>query len=902
MSVSSMLKQNYWVIAINRERMLPSFGLKVGLYNFVADTLNTLFFLYGAGIIIEWLSEQQRHHWKKKEENKGQVYMGGLWSLPRHINYFGYTVWRAGYAIAAGGFVWGATIAALSAFRFTQSSIPELQRYMEYKYGEKYREYEKRTPYKSPREIAEQLNDLSIFIREGFCKGMAMVALPCYKHMNHLCKRLHDYAYSIAMTASPRFIPLPDQNTTLDFLTAIQKMEQFATFFQQAAQRLQQSALADAVESALVKDLKIAVQHSHILLGSIPKSPEHADEPHRIFTKQVDSTMWTESKEVLTTVLAVTSPSNMPKQKRERDGDVSPLTLGSPVFRVRFASRSSSAEASDHPQASSRQQFTNAQPESKYLEVPPASNHSPGSSGATTLAGSHTPTDLRPHPHVLQHAPHMLQGPRLESQCGIMDPEVFSRKFDKLMGKSLDSPPDIHRTVQLGHRTPDARELGIYINAIPLELPGIDTIGLTLPLCAREVRVIDYDVLRYVHLALLSIHSFGIGAGGPGNAKEARNVSRALRRSRAIVQREVGSRAFEIEHAKLHPDDHSAHKQSPGVIETHQDWSHVPRGREEAAPGSVPSSHEPEISSPESAEADHKVGGDAENHPSPPLQVFKASIETPIDRRTFLHRRTTSDSSSEIAAPGPAVPPSSHASSEVGIGIIESSEKDHAPNIRKAHHLILARPHVGVQRGSSTGQITPIQSPASQKASSTTDSAKGRRAEAKELDRTRTWSVDSASTSTRGKGDWTTQNHSAKTESSWNHDDWIKKALTPQTTPASEIHHLKSQIQALQSQISNLTTKTSHTAPPPTSSSFDGRREHSMSTSDDKPEWIEQPDPFRGRSSPPYVQHLNPRDGKVYILDTVAGVPEPLDKRESLLRSSRGRGRIEGEASEDWED
>ncbi|KXS94626.1 hypothetical protein AC578_2235 [Pseudocercospora eumusae] len=171
MSVGSMLKQNYWVTAINQERMLPSFGLQVGVFNFVADTLNTLFFvcaqtsasangehfpqtpliagslLYGAGIFVEWLSEQQRHNWKKKEENRGQVYMGGLWSLSRHINYFGYTVWRAGYAIAAGGFIWGATVAALSAFQFTQNSIPELQRYMEYKYGEKYREYERKTPY-----------------------------------------------------------------------------------------------------------------------------------------------------------------------------------------------------------------------------------------------------------------------------------------------------------------------------------------------------------------------------------------------------------------------------------------------------------------------------------------------------------------------------------------------------------------------------------------------------------------------------------------------------------------------------------------------------------------------------------------------------------------------------------
>ncbi|KAF7189304.1 hypothetical protein HII31_09457 [Pseudocercospora fuligena] len=730
----------------------------------------------------------------------------------------------------------------------------------------------------SSREVAEQLNNLSIFIREGFCKGMVMTALPCYKHMNHLSKRLHDYAYSIAMTASPRFIPLPDQNTTLDFSTAIKTMEKLVAFFQQTIQRLEQSDLAAAAELAMVKDLEIAIQRSKILLRLSPNSLENIDQPPRIFTKQADTGMWTETNGGLRTVLPVASPDGKLNKKKDRDGDVSPLILGSPVLqsdrRVQFARRSSSAPipgSSTRPQASS-----DAQSGSNYLQVPPVSIHTPNSSGAATPAGFHTPTELRPHPHVLQHAPHVLQRLRLESQCGLLDSDAFSQKYDKLIGRNLDSPPDIHRTVQLGHEAQDPPDVGVYVNAMPLELPGIDTIHLILPLCAREVRSIDYDVLRYIHLALCQSPSIASSVGGPGNAKTARKASRALHRSRAIVQREVASRAFEIEHAKLHDD-----KQSPPFSE------HVQRGIESAMIESALSSHEPATAGPKSVEADHNPRGEADHHPSPPLQVFMASIETSIGPRKLLHRRRASDTSSEIVAPGPAVPPSSHASSEIGIGGIGTPEKSNESPISERHHSIRARPHLGVQRGSSTGRITPVKDAVSHQASDTSQSARKRRAEAKNLDRERAWSVDSPPTSACGRGDWTTRNLSVKTESSFKHDDWIEKALTPnsihQPEAISKIQHLKDQISVLQDQVARLTAKSARLDKPSTS----GRREVINGV-----EWIEQPDPFQGRSSPPYVAHMNTKDGKLYVLDTADGVPEPLNKSETPLRSSRRRRKI----------
>lgn len=136
MAVGSMLKQNTHLLTVMQEEMIPSTGAFVGIFNAVFNSLNSIFFicsqtsasangehfpqtplivgstLYALGLFTEWYSEVQRAVWKKRPENKGKVYDGGLFGLSRHINYFGYTMWRSGYALAAGGWVWGATVAA----------------------------------------------------------------------------------------------------------------------------------------------------------------------------------------------------------------------------------------------------------------------------------------------------------------------------------------------------------------------------------------------------------------------------------------------------------------------------------------------------------------------------------------------------------------------------------------------------------------------------------------------------------------------------------------------------------------------------------------------------------------------------------------------------------------------
>lgn len=140
---------------IQQENMPVASGLIIGAFNMLLNTTNTLLFvcsqtsastngehfpqsplivgttLYVSGILIEWLSEQQRHAFKKNPANKGRLYEGGLFSLSRHINYFGYTLWRTGYALAAGGWGWGATVGAFFTYQFAQGAIPAQQHYLE---------------------------------------------------------------------------------------------------------------------------------------------------------------------------------------------------------------------------------------------------------------------------------------------------------------------------------------------------------------------------------------------------------------------------------------------------------------------------------------------------------------------------------------------------------------------------------------------------------------------------------------------------------------------------------------------------------------------------------------------------------------------------------------------------
>lgn len=157
MAVGSMLKQNLVILSMTQEEMTVPASAAVAALNTFINSTNSLLFvcsqtsasvngehfpqtplivgatLYVLGMSLELGSEIQRTLWKRDPANKGKVYEGGLFGLSRHINYFGYTLWRGGYALAAGGWVWGATTAAFFAYDFLNRAIPVLQGYMEEK-------------------------------------------------------------------------------------------------------------------------------------------------------------------------------------------------------------------------------------------------------------------------------------------------------------------------------------------------------------------------------------------------------------------------------------------------------------------------------------------------------------------------------------------------------------------------------------------------------------------------------------------------------------------------------------------------------------------------------------------------------------------------------------------------
>jgi protein-S-isoprenylcysteine O-methyltransferase Ste14 len=154
MSVGATVKQLYWLLVINQTNFPPMASVFVTAFNGIFDSINSLLFtctltsaslssgskfpqtplvvgaaLYAAGIFLEAGSETQRMLFKKDAKNKGKLYSSGLWSSSRHMNYFGYTLWRAGYAIAAGGWIWGAINVAWFSFDFITRGIPGLESY-----------------------------------------------------------------------------------------------------------------------------------------------------------------------------------------------------------------------------------------------------------------------------------------------------------------------------------------------------------------------------------------------------------------------------------------------------------------------------------------------------------------------------------------------------------------------------------------------------------------------------------------------------------------------------------------------------------------------------------------------------------------------------------------------------
>jgi protein-S-isoprenylcysteine O-methyltransferase Ste14 len=158
LSLGGALKHTFWVTTISQMEFPAGIAAGIALFNTVFNCINTVFSLWSVtspyennlldspsivigsvisvlGILIEVISEIQRAQFKKDPANAGKPYSGGLFGWARHINYGGYLLWRTGFALAAGGPVWGLFSLAFFGQNFVFASIPELDAYCQKRVG-----------------------------------------------------------------------------------------------------------------------------------------------------------------------------------------------------------------------------------------------------------------------------------------------------------------------------------------------------------------------------------------------------------------------------------------------------------------------------------------------------------------------------------------------------------------------------------------------------------------------------------------------------------------------------------------------------------------------------------------------------------------------------------------------
>ena len=96
--------------------------------------------LYLSGSYLNTHSEYSRHVWKLKAENNRRLYTKGLFSLSMHINYLGDILLFTGLAMTTARFS-VLVVPLIMTLNFIFFIIPSLDRYLEKKYTDEFREY-----------------------------------------------------------------------------------------------------------------------------------------------------------------------------------------------------------------------------------------------------------------------------------------------------------------------------------------------------------------------------------------------------------------------------------------------------------------------------------------------------------------------------------------------------------------------------------------------------------------------------------------------------------------------------------------------------------------------------------------------------------------------------------------
>jgi protein-S-isoprenylcysteine O-methyltransferase Ste14 len=112
----------------------------------VFEIIGILLYLSGSYINThsEYYRHVYRHVWKLKEANRGRLYTEGLFSLAMHINYFGDIVLFTGLTMVTHSlsmFV----IPLIMTLNFIFNIIPSLDKYLEKKYKDEFKDYSKKT-------------------------------------------------------------------------------------------------------------------------------------------------------------------------------------------------------------------------------------------------------------------------------------------------------------------------------------------------------------------------------------------------------------------------------------------------------------------------------------------------------------------------------------------------------------------------------------------------------------------------------------------------------------------------------------------------------------------------------------------------------------------------------------
>lgn len=148
LAVGSSAKQIYWKLLIGDTVMPAPMCAFIAIYNSLLNSLNTLFalsqtsqtsslclpigsLLYTTGLSVEWTSEIQRQNFKSDPQNRDKPFSDGLFGLARNVNYGGYAMWRSGYALVCGGWVWAAVTGSWLMWDFVRRAVPSMDAYCE---------------------------------------------------------------------------------------------------------------------------------------------------------------------------------------------------------------------------------------------------------------------------------------------------------------------------------------------------------------------------------------------------------------------------------------------------------------------------------------------------------------------------------------------------------------------------------------------------------------------------------------------------------------------------------------------------------------------------------------------------------------------------------------------------